>query len=229
MVYLSLFGRCLYLLLMWVRHAEYWGWQKPWQARWLTHKSWSIITQGMFQLEEINQIVREMWILGCMSIQQLWKSLPACFLFFFLSFSSFGESPHPPSATIYLLVVDHRTGHVPVERNQPDGERNVESGLHIDPATLEEFACMFLFFFFLFFFWWVPPPTIHHFLLTHGQPLCRACSSWEKSTRWWRNVPVFGMGVARWSSNIAGVCPTCFYFFIWWVPPPTICRHLTCY
>ena len=34
MVYVSLFGRCLYLLSMWVRHAEYWGWQKPWQARW---------------------------------------------------------------------------------------------------------------------------------------------------------------------------------------------------
>ena len=34
MVYLSLFGRCLYLLSMWVRHTEYWGWQKPWQASW---------------------------------------------------------------------------------------------------------------------------------------------------------------------------------------------------
>ena len=78
------------------------------------------------------------------------KEFAPFFLFFFFFF---GESPHPPSTTIYLLVVDHRTGHVPVERNQPDGERNVESGLHIDPATLEEFACMFLFFFFLFFFW----------------------------------------------------------------------------
>ena len=103
---------------------------------------WLTIAQGMFQLREINQMVREMWNLGCMSIQQLWKSLPACFFSFFFS-SSFGESPHPPSTAVYLLMVNRHTGHVPVERNQPDGGemcQYLEWGLHVDPATLKEFA-----------------------------------------------------------------------------------------
>ena len=56
--------------------------------------------------------------------------------------------------TYSQVVANHHAGHVPVGRNQPDSERNVDSGLHVNPATLKEFAHMFPFFLSFFLFFW---------------------------------------------------------------------------
>ena len=64
-----------------------------------SNKLWSIVSQGMFQLREINQMEREMrqyleW--GLHLNPAALKQFTRTFLFLFL----FGESPHPPSAAI---------------------------------------------------------------------------------------------------------------------------------
>ena len=64
-----------------------------------------------------------------------------------------GQQGHLQQYLLKQVVVDRCAGHVPVGRNQPDSERNcyLEWRLHVDPATLKEFAHMFCFFF--FFIW----------------------------------------------------------------------------